>query len=100
MWYHHKKTRILYLGLVAVLIVIIFVPVRVILVVAIYQAFKKGKNYQAHTQKYNEQVVHELYLLTIKENKLEDTMLPYLNLDTKPLNKNLPEYQLFEKKSK
>lgn len=41
------------MGLVAVLGVIVFVPVRVILLVAIYKAFKKGKNYQAHTQRYN-----------------------------------------------
>lgn len=69
------------------------------LLLMVLKKFKKGKKYYSLTREYNENVIAELMLLTIKENKLDD-MSQYLNNDTKILNKKDNEYQTFEKKLK
>jgi hypothetical protein len=98
-WYHHKKSKIVYLGLVTVLVVIVFVPIRFILLVAVYKKFKKGKRYFAKTKEYNELVVNEIFLMTAKESKIED-FFQYLSNDSKALNKKDSDYLVFEKKVK
>lgn len=80
--------------LLLVLVVIVFVPIRVILLVVVYRKFKKGKRYYNNTREYNEDVIGEIMMLTVKENKMED-MLQYLNNDTKALNKKESEYLAF-----
>jgi len=98
-WYHHKKTRIVYLGLVGVLFVVVFVPIRFLLLIVVYKKFKKGKLYYRQTIEYNEAVVSEIFSLTQRENKLTD-MGQYLSNDGKLLNKKDPDYLVFEKKVK
>lgn len=59
------------------LFVIIFVPIRVMLLVAVYKMFRKGKRYYVLTREYNVKVLREVYWLTIRENKLEEGMNQY-----------------------
>ena len=56
-WYHHKKTRIVYIGLVLFLVIIVFIPIRFILLVVVYKTFKKGQVYYEKTKIYNEKVI-------------------------------------------
>lgn len=89
----------MYLGLVAVLVVIVFVPIRMILLLAVYKKFKKGREYFAKTKEYNELVVNEMFVMTVKESKIED-FLQYISNDSKVLNKKDSDYIVFEKKVK
>lgn len=78
---------------------IVFVPIRVVLLIVVYMKIRKGRRYYIMTREYNENVIGEVMMLTVKENKMEE-MLQYLNNDTKTLSKKDSEYLLFEKKLK
>jgi len=56
-WYHYKKSHIVFYMLLLFLIVIIFVPIKVILVYLLYKQFKKGATYSEKTMKHNQAIL-------------------------------------------
>ena len=53
MWYHHKKTKQLVLGLLIALLVLTFVPLRLIFLALVYKTFRRGLTYRARTRELN-----------------------------------------------
>ena len=78
----------------AVLVVIVFIPIRVILLIAVYKKFKKGREYFVKTREYNELVVNEIFVMTVKESRIEE-FLQYVSNDSKVLNKKDGDYLVF-----
>jgi hypothetical protein len=57
LWYHHRKTKELLLLVLAVLAVLLFVPVRLILLGALWRMFRKGLNHQLRVREINKVIL-------------------------------------------
>lgn len=57
-WYHHNKTKELLLLLLVVLAVIVFIPIRLILLVMIYKMFSRGCTHRNRTREVNRIILY------------------------------------------
>ena len=46
MWYHHKKTKELFIVLLAILIIIMYIPLRFFFLVGLYTMYSKGMRHE------------------------------------------------------
>jgi len=58
MWYHHKKTKELFLVILAILIVILYIPIRFFFLAGLYIMYIKGRGYYQRVRKLNEIIIY------------------------------------------
>ena len=65
-WYHYKKSHVFFCLMLLALVIIIFIPIKVILIYMLYKMFKSGKKFSEKTMRHNQTVLKEVFLLCIK----------------------------------
>lgn len=98
-WYHHRKTKFIFAILIGALLVISFVPVRVLLVFGLYKLLKNGLCHKRKTNEVNRMIVSEVLHICIEENGLEE-MRQYELQKLRILDKKHNDYITFERKAK
>ncbi len=93
-WYHHQKTGKLLILLVVALVVIVFIPIRLILLLAIYRAFKKGLTFRSRTKELN-RVVLLAVLRVVGEEMSNAELRPWLNDPSRPVDRRSGEWSGF-----
>lgn len=70
LWYHHRKTKELLFLLLAVLAVIVFVPIKLLLLGAVYKMFRRGLNHRTRTREINKYILMEIFQNLVEEFNL------------------------------
>lgn len=98
-WYHHRKTRWLFLVLLALFCALFFLPLRALAVIGLVLTCNKGWQHHAKVFQRNQIVVFAILRLIAEEEGLsslrenfEDTKRPY--------DKRSSEYAAFERKAR
>lgn len=69
-WYHHRKTRWLFLVLLGLLVLLSLVSLRFLALVALMRMFHKGRQHYAKLQQLNQVIVYSLLRITVEEEGL------------------------------
>lgn len=98
-WYHHKKTKWLFLVFLTAFFALFFLPLRFLAFLAVVKMCAGGKERYLRVQRQNKDIVMEMMKIVIEEEDLVN-MREYLDSPLKIIDKKMGEYNTFEKKIK
>lgn len=71
-WYYYQKTKVFFLILVMILVGLLVLPLRFILLIALFRTMKKGEAYHRKTQEINKMIILQLFRVIVEENNLKN----------------------------
>lgn len=98
-WYHYKKTKLLFWIIAAAVFILMILPIRLILFAAVLKMMKKGSKYHANIQDINKVIIIELVRIIIRENNFNNMSL-YFKEHFRPYNFRTLEAETFVKTCK
>lgn len=85
-WYHHRKTRELLVLVLGVLGVILFVPIRLVLLLVVYKMFRRGLTHRVRTREINKYILMEIFQNLVEEFNLPE-MKSFILEQNKPFDR-------------
>ena len=96
-WFHHRKTKQLLLLFITILAIIIFVPIKLVLLYAIFKMFKRGLSHRQRTKELNKVILVEIFQKLIDENNIIEAKAWMVNRNI-PYTRQSYDYINFQKK--
>jgi hypothetical protein len=94
LWYHHRKTKEMLIVISILLAVLIFIPIKLILLIGIYKMFRRGLIYRTKVRETNKIILVELFHSILEEHNLQEYKA-FLIDRNRPFEKKSLEYAHF-----